>query len=46
MIKNVKVGNVYYEMLLVDAKKRKLNPQELLEKLIEGSYNSKRWVNV
>ena len=40
MFKNVKIANVYYEMLLVDSKKKKLNPQELLEKLIESSYNS------
>jgi len=42
MIKNIKVDSVYYEMLLVDAKKKRINPQKLVEQLIENSYNTQR----
>ena len=42
MIKNIKVDSVYYEMLLVDAKKKRISSQKLVEQLIENSYNTQR----
>jgi len=39
MYKQVKVRTLYYEMLVEVAKRKRLKPEEFLEKLIEGAYN-------
>ena len=40
--KQVRIRTLFYEMLLEDAKKKRSKPEELLEKLIEGSYNGRK----
>jgi hypothetical protein len=42
MYKQVRIRALFYEMLLEDAKKKRSQPEELLEKLIEGSYNGRK----
>jgi len=42
MYKQVRIKTLFYEMLLEDAKKKRSKPEELLEKLIEGSYNGRK----
>jgi len=39
MYKQVKIRTLYYEMMLELAKRKRLKPEEFLEKLIEGAYN-------
>ena len=40
MYKQVRVRTLFYEMLLEVAKRNRSKPEDLMEKLIEGAYNS------
>jgi len=40
-MKSVRISNLVYEMLLVVSKKRRLKPEECVEKLVEQAYGAK-----
>ena len=41
-MKNIKISNVHYEMLVNCAKKLRYKPEQMLEELIQERFNSKK----
>jgi len=41
MDKTIKISKVHFEMLVASAKRNRLKPEQLLEELIQSSFNSK-----